>query len=294
MSRKAFLLFLILAVGIGVFWYYREEQNRVRANEGPLIVYGNVDIRDVPLGFRVSGRIAGVCCEEGDRVRAGDLLAALDKQPFTDAVDLNKAELEAAIVLRNKAEKPFQRRAELTKIGAISTEERDDAEAARDEAQAQVKTAEARLQQALTSLRDTEIFAPSDGIILTRVREPGAVVGVGEPVYSLALDTPVWIRAYVDEPSLGQIYPGQKARVLTDSGREYEGHIGFISPQAEFTPKTVETAQLRTDLVYRLRVIVANPDKSLRQGMPVTVHIERNREGGGLAGRQPDAPQPPQ
>jgi HlyD family secretion protein len=164
----------------------------------------------------------------------------------------------------------------LTKIGAISTEERDDAKAALDEAQAQVKSAEARLAQAQTRLGDTQIRAPSDGIILTRVREPGAVVAVGEPVYSLALDTPVWVRAYIDEPNLGNIFPGQQALVLTSAGREYPGQVGFISPQAEFTPKTVETAQLRTDLVYRLRVIVNNPDKALRQGMPVTVHISRN------------------
>lgn len=275
MRRKLLSILFVAAVAGAGYWHWQEERNREQDASGPVVVYGNVDIRDVSLGFRVSGRIAEVRYEEGDRVRVGDRLAVLDKQPFTDAVALHTALLEEATVTRNKVEKPFLRRAELTKIGAISTEERDDAEAARDEAQAQVKTAEARLQQALTSLQDTEILAPSDGVILTRVREPGAVVGIGEPVYTLALDTPVWIRAYVDEPNLGHVFPGQKARVHTDSGHAYDGHIGFISPQAEFTPKTVETSQLRTDLVYRLRVIVDNPDKGLRQGMPVTVRIMR-------------------
>lgn len=274
--KKLFLLLLCVAVAIGGWYYYEKtrEQRLLTAN-GPITLYGNVDIRDVALSFRVSGRIAGVHYEEGDRVAAGDVVAALDNQPFTDDVTLYRAQLEEAIVTRNKVEKPFQRRAHLTKIGAISTEERDDAEAARDEAQAQVKSAEARLQVALTGLQDTELVSPSAGIILTRVKEPGAVVGAGEPVLSLALDSPVWVRTYIDEPSLGIIYPGQKARVLTDSGSEYEGHIGFISPQAEFTPKSVETTQLRTDLVYRLRVIVTAPDKFLRQGMPVTVRLER-------------------
>ena len=135
----------------------------------------------------------------------------------------------------------------------------------------------ARLEQAKTRLRDTEILAPNDGVILTRVREPGAVVPQGEPVYTLALDNPVWIRTYVDEPRLGTVHPGQKALVLTDSGGQYVGYVGFISPQAEFTPKTVETSQLRTDLVYRLRVIVNAPDKGLRQGMPVTVRLENGK-----------------
>lgn len=277
--KKAVLLLFLLAAAGGGYLYFQEEQQKLRDATGPIIIYGNVDIRDVALSFRVSGRIAGMPFEEGDRVTAGHVVAVMDKQPFLDDVTLHRAQLEEAVVTRNKVEKPFLRRAELTKIGAISTEERDDAEAARDEAQAQVKSAEARLQMALTNLQDTEVLSPSDGIILTRVREPGAVVAAGEPVYTLALDTPVWIRTYIDEPNLGNIYPGQKARVSTDSGREYEGQVGFISPQAEFTPKNVETSQLRTDLVYRLRVIVDNPDKFLRQGMPVTVRLERENRG---------------
>lgn len=271
---KKILLFLLLAVAAGGgYMLYGEERQLLRGAGGAIVLYGNVDIRDVALGFRVSGRIAEVRCEEGDRVRHGDVVAVLDKRPFLDDVTLHTAQMEEAEVTRNKVEKPFQRRAQLTKIGAISTEERDDAEAARDEAQAQVKSAQARLQIALTNLEDTEILAPSDGVILTRVREPGAVVAAGDPVYTLALDSPVWVRTYIDEPNLGHVYPGQKASVSTDSGHEYEGQVGFISPQAEFTPKSVETAQLRTDLVYRLRVIVNNPDKSLRQGMPVTVRL---------------------
>jgi len=276
MKKKLFLVIVLAVFAGGGYWLYALQQQERRAASGPIVVYGNVDIRDVSLGFRVSGRIAGVLCEEGDRVEQGQVIAVLDKGPFEDDVALYAALLQEAVVTRNKAEKPFQRRAQLTKIGAISTEERDDAEAALDEAQAQVKSAESRLTQAQTRLSDTDLLAPNDGIILTRIREPGAVVAVGEPVYSLALDTPVWVRTYIDEPNLGNIFPGQKAVVFTGAGHKYEGHIGFISPQAEFTPKTVETAQLRTDLVYRLRVIVNNPDKSLRQGMPVTVHIIRN------------------
>ena len=81
------------------------------------------------------------------------------------------------------------------------------------------------------------------------------------------------MRTYVNERDLGLIRPGMPAAVITDSApdRPYSGHIGFISPTAEFTPKTVETRELRTDLVYRLRVVVDNPDGGLRQGMPVTV-----------------------
>jgi HlyD family secretion protein len=86
----------------------------------------------------------------------------------------------------------------------------------------------------------------------------------------------------VPEPELGLIHPGQPALVVTDSrpDRPYEGQIGFISPVAEFTPKSVETPELRTDLVYRLRVVVDDPDPGLRQGMPVTVRIPGARPDG--------------
>ena len=94
-------------------------------------------------------------------------------------------------------------------------------------------------------------------------------------MFALTLSSPVWVRTYANEPDLGFIRPGMVAAVTTDStpDRPYQGHVGFISPTAEFTPKTVETRELRTDLVYRLRVIVDNPDGGLRQGMPVTVRL---------------------
>jgi HlyD family secretion protein len=83
------------------------------------------------------------------------------------------------------------------------------------------------------------------------------------------------VRAYISEPNLGKIYPGMEVEVTndTDPDRPYRGQIGFISPVAEFTPKSVETPELRTDLVYRLRVIIEQADAALRQGMPVTVRI---------------------
>jgi len=92
----------------------------------------------------------------------------------------------------------------------------------------------------------------------------------------------VWVRTYVSEVDLGIIRPGMKAEVFTDTAPEkaHAGWVGFISPVAEFTPKTVETQEVRTSLVYRLRVYVKNPDNTLRQGMPVTVHLQPDRQAG--------------
>ncbi|MCF3630523.1 efflux RND transporter periplasmic adaptor subunit [Thalassospiraceae bacterium LMO-SO8] len=143
-----------------------------------------------------------------------------------------------------------------------------------DQARAQLSADRAALSLAERRLADATLTAPNDGIILTRVREPGAIVAAGETIYTLTLTSPVWVRTYVDEPDLGRIHAGMPAEVHTDSGGTYEGRIGFISPVAEFTPKTVETRELRTSLVYRLRVIVENSDNGLKQGMPVTVVLK--------------------
>lgn len=138
--------------------------------------------------------------------------------------------------------------------------------------------AEATVAQAELDLKDTQLTAPSDGTILTRAIEPGTIVGAGNTVFSVSLTRPVWARAYVNEPNLGMAIPGRQVLLYTDSrpDKPYHGSIGFVSPTAEFTPKSVQTPELRTDLVYRLRIVVSDPDDALRQGMPVTIRFTQN------------------
>lgn len=143
-----------------------------------------------------------------------------------------------------------------------------------DQAKASVTQAQARADQAALNRQDTQLYAPSAGIILTRAVEPGTMLQPGSTVFSVSLSNPVWIRAYIDGINLHQAIPGTEVLIYID-GRPnpYLGKIGFVSPTAEFTPKSVETPELRTDLVYRLRIIVTDPDQSLRQGMPVTLRF---------------------
>ncbi len=109
----------------------------------------------------------------------------------------------------------------------------------------------------------------------TRSREAGAIIQSGQTVYTLALTNPVWLRVYVEQPSLGKIKPGMSVNIMVDAAPEkvFPGTVGFISPSAEFTPKTVETKEVRADLVYRIRVQADDPENVMRQGMPVTVVI---------------------
>ena len=147
---------------------------------------------------------------------------------------------------------------------------REDVAAAR----AQLRAAEANRASAATDLSDTQLTAATAGTVVTRAREPGAIVQPGETVLTLSIDRPMRVRAYVAESDLSRIGPGMEVLVTADGNpKTYHGTIGHIAPKAEFTPKTVQTEDLRTDLVYRVRIIVDDPDDALRQGQPVTVAV---------------------
>jgi HlyD family secretion protein len=154
-------------------------------------------------------------------------------------------------------------------------------------ARAQLASAEAALRIAERQLSDAELAAPNAGVILTRVHEAGAIVNPGETVVVLSLMSPVWVRTYVSEVELGRVKPGQAVVVTTDTPGvpPMKGRVGFISTTAEFTPKTVETRELRTALVYRLRIVVDDPKGVLRQGMPVSVTLSESDANGGTATR---------
>lgn len=212
-----------------------------------------------------------------------------------------EAEVDAAEAEVNDLETKYQRNLALLKRNAIAPQDVDDARAALQTAQARKRAfeathdlviagpreedvAEARalyhryrveLQQARHELEDASLYAPAHGIIQERILEVGDMATPQRPVYTMALTDPVWVRAYVSEPDLGKIHEGMPAVIQTDSfpDKAYEGWVGFISPTAEFTPKPVETRELRTTLVYQIRVFARNSENELRLGMPATVKI---------------------
>ena len=129
-------------------------------------------------------------------------------------------------------------------------------------------------------LNDAVLNAPADGVIRERIVEPGDFVTPQTPVLILSLVDPVWVRTYLPETYLGRIKPGAVAYIGTDSypDKRYKGWVGSVSPSAEFTPKNIETPELRTRLVYQARVFTCNPNLELRLGMPATVTIPLDQD----------------
>lgn len=330
MSRRILILAVIIACVTGAAIYTRGFGLWAKS-DGELVLYGNVDIRQVNLGFRVGGRIAEMPIDEGAVVQARATLAQLDRQPFIDALkgaeaqvataqaELDKrrrgnrpqeiAQAQATVTIRRaevaRTREAYERRRTLVATGAVSQALFEAVEAEYRTAQAQLRAAEeslslsragsraediaaadAQLAAAIaerdrikTNLTDSTLLAPDSGTILTRAAEPGAIVQAGSTIFTLTINRPIRVRAYVAEPDLGRVAPGMTVLVTTDgNSKVYRGVIGFISPTAEFTPRTVQTEQLRTDLVYRLRINITDPDDRLRQGQPVTVRLQRSPE----------------
>lgn len=316
-------IIIVVALGGGAGWwrFHRPSQ------EGPLTVYGNVDLRQASVPFNGTERIAEVLVEEGAVVHKGQLLARLDTSRLQPQLEQSASAVEAqkAVVERLKngnrpeeiaqaranlasakadaenANAQYQRRKALLPIAAVSQQDVDVAKATADvavakvavqqnalnlavigprvediaQAEAQLRGYGAQLALLRQQLTDAELRAPFDAVVRSRLMEPGEMASPTKPVFSLATIGTKWVRAYVPEPDLGRLREGARARINVDSlpDRSLDGWVGFISPVAEFTPKAVQTEDLRTSLVYEVRVFVTDSNNVLRMGMPATVQI---------------------
>lgn len=338
--RRRLVIVIVLAAaaaGGGWWWLHREE-----ATGGPLVLYGNVDQREVDLAFNDSGRIVDVLVEEGDRVTNGETVARLDTSRLApqvaqaeaqvaaqkavveklhngsrpEEIAQARANVEVAAAQAEDARLVYQRLTTLSETaGGRSSVTQAQLEAARAtsnaakarqdaaqqalnlalagprpediaQAEAQLNASEAQLDLLRQQLKDADLVAPIGGIVRSRLMEPGEIATAQRPVLSIAIVEPKWVRAYVEEPDLARIKPGTAATVSVDglTGTKFDGQIGFISPVAEFTPRSIETAELRTSLVYEVRIIVSDPQDVLRLGMPATVEIATPAAAAAAAG----------
>lgn len=234
-----------------------------------------------------------------------NLKAALDKLlagSRPEEITQARATMDALRVTYQNDEVTARRYATLAATNAATIQQRDDARAAYESTRQQYEAAKqayilavkgprkedidagraayqasvAAVALAQREYHDTRLYATADGVVEDRILEPGDMASPSTPVFTIALPSPLWVRAYVPESDLGHVRLGLPVAVSTDSypGRVYHGWIGYLAPTAEFTPKTVETPELRTALVYQLRVYVCDARGELRLGMPATIRID--------------------
>ena len=279
MKKKIVVLVLIILLIAGLCVFLYKANKKDTSNE--LTLFGNIEIRQVDLSFQVSGLVSKLLKEEGDTVKKGELIAVMDESDYNANFKRAAAEVDRTIAIQKDATDKYNRYAPLGIDNTVSKQEVESLYNAQNKANADYKAAVANKDYLSNQLKYTKLYAPEDGIIMVRVVEPGSNVQKGQPVYTMAKTNPVWVRAYVNEKDLGNIKYGQEVIVYTDTTnpntgkkREYKGQIGYISPVAEFTPKTVQSTDTRTDLVYRVRVYINDIDEYLRQGMPVTIKVD--------------------
>lgn len=222
---------------------------------------GTIECTQVQIAPQVAGQISQLPPQEGDTVKKGDLIARLDPRNYELKRDEAGASLRATETDLKRIEQIFQKK-------TATQKQMDDAQAAHD-------LAKARFGLAEKALADCTITAPMDGVITTRSREEGEYVNPGTPLVTLSRLDEVWLSVYVPEDRLGKIKIGQSARVKIDGDKKlYDGKVTFISPEAEFTPKNVQTPDERAKLVYRVKITLSNSEGIFKPGMPADGYLE--------------------
>jgi HlyD family secretion protein len=383
MKKKKRLIILLPVIVIAAVLTYKYILSKPSKDPNAVRVSGNIEVTDAEVSFKIPGRVEGRLVDEGQMIKANQIVARLDRMELAQEVALRKAEVQesqaalaefeagsrpeeieqaeasvqkakarleellagsrpqevaaaGAIVEKARADLEklrvdYERQKQLHDKDVISTREFEASQAAYEMAKAKLQEDEEKLklvkegprkeeiEQARAALKEsgerhalikkgprketieqasarlsrtkqalamaetrlsyTTLVSPLSGIVLSKNIEPGEYVAPGTPVVTVGDLENVWLRAYINETDLGRIKVGQKVRVITDTypGKVYEGRISFISSEAEFTPKNVQTEKERVKLVYRIKVDIPNPRMELKPGMPADADILLNQ-----------------
>ncbi len=275
MKNKLKFIIIALVLGIAAYGAAVFIIKESGANKKSIKVSGNIEGDEVRISFRVAGQITELLTDEGKVIKKDDIVARLNK----DELSKVQAEAQAALKLAEYQYKldydNYVRAENLLKAGAISAQQRDTAKTKMDTDAANIKQLSASLELANTRLGWADLASPLDGYVLVKSALPGEVVQPGAPVFTAINLDNLWVTAYINESDLGKVKLGQKAYVETDSyrGKRYDGRVSFVSDQAEFTPKYIQTSEERVKYVYRIKVRVNNSSLDLKPGMPADAYI---------------------
>ncbi|MBL7155624.1 MAG: efflux RND transporter periplasmic adaptor subunit [Candidatus Omnitrophica bacterium] len=238
-------------------------------------VSGVIEGDDVRVSFRVEGRMDELLTDEGCLLEVGQIVARLNKDDLTEKRNEALAALVRAERQLELDQLDYVRAENLFEQGAISEQDRDVAKTKAGTTSATLDKARASLGLAETTLGWADLTSPLNGYVIVKSSLPGEVVQLGQPVVTVVDLSNIWVTAYINESDLGKVKYNQKAFVKTDSYpfKKYDGWVSFISQQAEFTPKYIQTTEERVKYVYRVKVRVDNSSLDLKPGMPADGYI---------------------
>lgn len=265
--KKILLLIavIVIAAGAAIYFFFLNKKSN-----GAIKVSGNIEATEIRLSFQVSGRIEKLLADEGLFVKKGDCLATLDKEELSKIRQQAQANLDEAKANFQLSEKDYKRMQNLFEDNVISAQERDLAQNKFDIAKAKYEAAQHTLDLASIRLSYADLICPVNGFIMTKSAEVGEVLQPGSAVFTVLDLNDIWLNAYINETDLGRIKLNQLVNVKTDTwpNKIYKGRVSFISEEAEFTPKQIQTTEERVKLVYRIKIIVDNTSLELKPGMP--------------------------
>lgn len=281
--KKSWIILFILVIIVGAGAYYYNQQQLDREPEGFARSNGRLQLERIDVASLYAGRVAEVLTDEGDNIAKGDALVTLSSDQYDSQLDAalaQRTQAEKAVAQADAEIKAHQEQLRLAHVeldnakalrrdNLISATELNKrsiavnaqqaaveaAEAAKAQAEAAVQQAEAQIKASQATTRDLVIQAPVDGIVEYRFAQPGNVIAAGHPVMSLLDPSNTRMYLYLPTESISRIGLGDEARILLD-GQDYvwPATISFISAQAQFTPKTVETSEERQKLTYRVEL----------------------------------------
>lgn len=270
--KLVFIIALIIIAVVSLVFIILKERNM---RNKPIKVSGNIEGDDVRISFRVNGQIIELLTDEGEVIKKGDLVARLNTDELSKERDNAEAALKAAQYDYELSKVDYERAENLLKAGAISVQQRDTAKTKFDADRSDVEQFKAQLELAETRLGFTDLASPLDGFVLVKSSLAGEVIQPGTPVFTAIDLHNIWVTAYINEKDLGKVKLNQEAYVITDTypGKRYKGRVSFVSSEAEFTPKFIQTQEERVKLVYRIKVKVDNEKLELKPGMPADAYI---------------------
>ncbi|MBM3320255.1 MAG: efflux RND transporter periplasmic adaptor subunit [Candidatus Eisenbacteria bacterium] len=306
-ERRARWIGTVLSIPLALAAWSAAGCSREEAGPNPS---GTLEAAEIDIAPSMTGKALEVRADLGDRVAAGDTLVVLD----TELLVLQRAEAEAnrrSLMAQRSAAEEDRKQAEralalaektlgrlraLLADGTATEQQVDDAEAKRDQivnqreaARHRVAMFDAEMEKLAASLavfdrqiRDGVLLSPENGVVLVRALEPGEIALPNRPALRIADLSRLDLRVYLEAEDLGRVRIGEKVPVLVDAlgGKEVEGKVVWVSPEAEFTPKNVQTRNARAQLVYAVKIEVENADGILAIGMPAEARLARERPAG--------------